>query len=965
MKRLCSIISLLALAGAQCVFGHTRPVEGVNLGNTPWRFHRIIKSDENVALKSLVSRGPVNLPFLADGDFTQSKDIDASVPVTVTFPVATHVEAIEVHFAGDSIKNQAVSIEGCAEGDNWVVIADGLEPLPCEANTVNDLASVDETFGFVKKTVSTFARVPVDASFQKIRLFVGNPVSEIVVVPQEKDELSVETLTSLNFNDEEWEEVGIPHCYNEKDTYLNSTKGELCWRGEAWYRKKIFFDKSNKGERFFLKFNGVNIGATVYVNGHPVILRTTEVEQPSAVTHIGSSIPFTADITPFIKWGAENQIAVRVSNSKNTFFTYPGFAENEGFGQAMGGIVSPVYLYSKNPVHIPFNTFAPHGKWGTYFGTVKADENEASLRFLTNVENSSGKSAKIKLVTNLIDKEGKTVLSFEDTKQSKGGETVAFDFSGVISKPDLWWPNGSKNGSPYLYTVENSVYVNGKLCDRTVEKMGIRSIEWDDDYCYVNGEKTFLRGFGYRNNYPGLGGAPPVDLRRKDMELIAECGGNALRVGHQPPFYEAIEACDELGILIILNSGDNEWTLKGEPISTYKFEYDRDAIVAFRNHPSIAVWESNNGLPGDDDKYPPSRTLEQAKRWDFIAPRIVLNRDGYPADWDKNEKVVVGYTNKYDKIEGSPSLNTEVYGTNWSGNPSFCIARHDYGNEVKFSQFYVDDYLNNKARKACGWIDWMLAETYGEGYTIYLNGKRDQKSLGSCAMDGNRFPKLKYRIYRDALWNDFSKHPGVALQSHWNLMDTVDVNVWSNCPEVELLLNGKSLGKITPHPETKRCTWENIAWEPGKLEAVGLDYKGNKVCSELAVTAGEPHAIELAVEKGSKFSENNASPLLANGSDAFIVTAKIVDKNGNWCPFADNIFHFNVEGEGVYKGSYNFYIAEGEDMGFHAPGDPELQAEGGLMRAAVRTTFTPGDIKVTVSSPGLKSGSASISSIAP
>ncbi|MCH5238850.1 MAG: DUF4982 domain-containing protein [Muribaculaceae bacterium] len=946
-----SSLSLSQTLGAETI---------TNLGNTPWKFSKIVKNDNNLATKALVCVGPKPVEKITDGDFKTSYFADKENKLTIIFPEIKDISSLTLHFSGDSISAVALLVEGSVDGQNWMPLNSDKDILECQKNISNEMAAIDDTYGFIQNTESTYVNIPVRNSFRQLRLYANQPIAEVIAFPEIKEELTVEMLSDINFDDSEWEAVGIPHCFNEHDSFLNSTKGELCWRGEAWYRKKVNFHESEKNKKFFLRFNGVNIGATVYVNGHPVILETTEVEQPDAVTHIGSSIPFAADITPFINWGEENQIAVRVSNSRDTFFTYPGFAENEGFGQAMGGIVSPVYLYSKEKVFIPINTFAPHGKWGTYFGTVKANREEATLRFITNVENASGKSESVTLVTELKDKSGNTVLSFDDTKKAQPGQTLNFDFSGVLKNPELWYPNGSPNGSPYLYSVVNSVYVDGKLSDQTIEKMGIREITWDKDYCYVNGEKTILQGFGYRNIYPGLGAALPVDFRREDMLRIAECGGNALRVGHQPPFYEAIEACDEYGIMIILDSGDNEWSLRGEPASTYKYEYDRDAIVAFRNHPSVVVWESNNGLPGESDHYLPSRTLEQVVKYDFIAPRIVLNRDNYPPGWDSENLIVVGYTNKYEKVEGSPSLNTEVYGTNWSGNPSFCIARHDYDNEVKFSQFYVDDYLHNLDHKACGWIDWMLTETYGEGYTIYLNGKKNQKSLGSCAMDGNRFPKLKYRIYRDALWNSYEKKPGVALQSHWNFKDTVPVNAWSNCPAVELFVNGVSKGVVIPHPSTRRCTWENIPWEAGTLTAVGLDEKGNQICSESVSTAGEPYAIDVKIEKTCSMPEGEDHKLLANGSDAFIVTAKIVDKDGNWCPFADNNLTFNIEGEGKYKGSYNFYITENRAMNYHAPGDNELQAEGGLMRAAVRTTFNAGEIKVKVSSPGLKDGSDSV-----
>ena len=239
---------------------------------------------------------------------------------------------------------------------------------------------------------------------------------------------------------------------------------------------------------------------------------------------------------------------------------------------------------------------------------------------------------------------------------------------------------------------------------------------------------------------------------------------------------------------------------------------------------------------------------------------------------------------------------------------------------------------------------------------------RNQKSLGSCAMDANRFPKLKYRIYQKALWVPFSKRPGVALQSHWNYSGIQDVDAWSNCPYVELFINKKSYGIVEPDQATRRCTWKEIHWEPGIVEAVGLDYDKRPVCSEKIESSDEPYAIQVTIEKQTAKPDGEEFVLRANASDAFIVTAKIVDKAGRWCPRADHLLKFEVEGEGVYKGSYNFYVTEGKDLAYHAPGDHELQAEGGLMRVAVRTTFNPGKIKVKVSADGLVSGEGSVKS---
>lgn len=964
MKR--GIITLLSAAALLSVSAR----ESINIGNTPWRFTKITGAENLLKYGNVSVNGNVVKYTINDGKRDTSVEVAAGTSINAELPAEHMIDHIVLTFNGENIHGGTVTYS-FYDSDNRptatseVNLADFFSYVK-----ENDLNSVGDTFGFVVKTVGTSFTIPVNANSRYAKVDIagltdadGNEskgaLSELELIPA-IETIPDTTLSAPGYDDSAWEQVGIPHCFNEFDTFLNVTTGEHCWRGETWYRKSLDIPKSYKGKRVTLQFYGVNIGMTVYVNGNAV-KGNSAVEQPSPVTHVGSSIPFEVDITPYLEYGKKNTVAVRVSNSRDTFFTYPGFAENEGFGQAMGGIVGKVMMNVTEPVYIPGNCYSPHNQWGTYFGTVSANKDKAVVRMLTNVANANSKPVRAELTTKIIDADGKCVLSRSDRRIIGPDATALFDNTETIVNPNLWYPVGC-SGTPYLYDVVQTVKVDGKTTDTHKERLGIRTITWDKDHCFVNGELCILRGFGNRNIYPGLGAGLPEEFQWQDIARVAACGGNAYRVGHQAPYLDAFRACDEYGVLLIVNSGDNEWALKDEPALTYKREYDRDLIIAYRNHPCVAVWESNNGLPWDGERYWPVYTKQEVDKWDFIAPRLVSNRDGFPEHWDKEDPIVISYTNRYEKHPDYPSLNAEVYGTNWSGNPSWCIARFDYDNEKPFSQYYVQNYLDDISNRACGWIDWMLAETYGEGYTIYLNGMRDQKSLGSCAMDANRFPKLKYRIYQNALWVPFEKRPGVALQSHWNYDGVQNVDAWSNCPQVELLLNGRSMGKVTPDAATRRCTWEGIEWEPGTIEAVGLDSDGNEVCRESVTSAGEPYAIKVERFQAQSLPDGSTFPLLANGSDAFVITATVVDRDGNWCPRADDMLTFAIDGEASYKGSYNFYVSPDKELGYHSPGDPELQAEGGLMRVVARTTFTPGDIKVTVTSPGLQPGSCTVKS---
>ncbi len=956
-----------------CIVHYAMCIEkAINLGDTPWKFTRVITESASLGSGLDVRCGSRRVIEVNDNKLdTRHTGKDTLV---LDLLKVSRASSIELLFAGDSVRKASVLIQVSNDYQHWTTLNPANQPITCSEISAGDITTVNNTVGYTQVVTSTSATMPVSSAFRYLRVSVtrcqsrdGHAIephlSELAVHPvstRHPDEYYLDPL----LDDSQWQQVGIPHCYNEQDTYLNTSTGERCWRGEAWYRKVLNVPKQWSGQRLLIEFQSVNIGATVYINGH-AIAGNSAVTQPGPVTHVGSSLPFVVDITPYVQYGTDNLLVVKVSNSRNTFFTYPNFAENEGFGQAMGGIVAGVLLHRVSPIHIPLNAYAPHNQWGTYNGTLSANAQLAVVRFATQVVNHSLRASCVELRTRLCDHRGKTVLKFKQMQYIPVSGKGQFDHTDSVNRPTLWYPVGM-SGEPYLYTVINEVWADGKKVDERREPMGLRTVTWDENYCYINGEKCILRGFGNRNIYPGLGAAVPPSMQWADIRRIAQCGGNVLRVGHQAPFSEAFTACDALGVLLIVNSGDNEWSLKNEPALTYKREYDRELMVAYRNHPSVIVWESNNGLAYDGEKYLPSYTQQVCEQWDYIAPRLVMNRDGYPPEWDSSKNIVIGYTNRYEKQAGHPSLNTEVYGTNWSGRPSWCIARDDYANEKAFSRFYVQNYLDDLKHQACGWIHWMLGETYGEGYTIYLNGRRNQKSLGSCAMDGNRFEKLIYRIYENALWVSYERRPGVTLQSVWLNEDletkAQEISAWSNCPQVELLVNGISHGTVTPHPDTRECIWSHIPWTPGNVIAIGRDTQGRELCHDEIVSSGEPHHLEVSIEPQGSKADGTPFVLRANASDALVATVRVVDKDGHWCPQANPLLHFEVEGEGVYKGSYNFYVTEGQPLSYHAPGDHELRAEGGLMRVAVRTTFTPGDITIRVSSPGLISSQATTTS---
>lgn len=912
----------------------------INIGESQWLFKKIEnKAPINIDTILLKNKNGREITF-------KSKDFEYPLSLKIKFN-HTNIHRIFYSIMGYNNKWENIIIR---HGYGVDLKYENIEEIDKKGNTV----------GVVKKKNISYTNESLIHKYDSIKIIIDslsysdsikikNILTSIDIKKRTKS--TVKDESSLTYDDSDWEIVGLPHCYNDDDTYLNSYRMNM-WRGEVWYRKKIKIPNNNDNKRYILEFQGITTGCAIYINGDLIPCHSS-IKHPDEVTHVGSFLPFSIDITEKLKWNSDNIIAIRVSNEFDGFFTNPGIGTYEGFCMGLGGIVAPVHLHILPPIYIPDNPMIDN-KWGTYIGCKHIAKNNAYVVSNINIYNSTDKDETVIAKTIFEDHKGNQVLVLQQKGVVLANAYKSFQMNGIINKPYLWYSNGSKLGKPYLYNVKTQIVKSGIIIDEKTEKIGLRELTWDKDYLYVNGEKTILKGFGYRNSYPGLGSAVPDIIQWNDAQLIAQCGGNTLRVGHIPTTKSMTMACDALGILIIQNSGDNEWTLKDEPITTYKKEFDKNMILAYRNNPSICIWESNNGLPTDSEKiYHPINTYNISKEYDFIQPRITLSRDFYPNQWPDSLNIVIGYTNNFIKCPSNPSINTEVYGAYWDGRRSWNAARFDYENELPFTMYYINDYLYNIKNKACGWIDWMLTETQGEGYTIYLNGKKRQKSLGSSAMDGNRFPKLKYNVYKNALWNEFKDKPGIILNSVFVSNKPQTIKAFTNCPFSELFVNNQSLG-IKKTDSLKCCTWDNVLWSCGQISINGLDSIKKTIVTNKRNEFGEPYKLEIEITS-NKYRDLGGKRFTAkaNGSDVTIATIKIVDKNGVLCENASNLLEFEVTGDVEFRGSYNFYIQEDGNEFEFAPKSKKLRAEGGLMRIAIKSKFTSGKAFIRVKSKAL------------
>jgi|WetSurMetagenome_2_1015567.scaffolds.fasta_scaffold00008_8 beta-galactosidase len=774
-----------------------------------------------------------------------------------------------------------------------------------------------------------------------------------------------------NYNDGAGLDIGIPHSMAEDQTFVNNTSGGgNLPGGPYWYRKKFTLDSKYSGKKVFLECEGVHLGCQVYVNG--TMLQTTSTINPNA-THVIGFTGFTNDVTNLMKFdGTNNVIAIRVAMNA-AWFGDPGFSTVFRFGQGSGGPFRPVWLIMTDKIHIPTNEYSGTRQWGTYVATtnVATDGSQATVRMLTNVLNDGAAAQSVTLTTKIVDPSNNSVISSQDATHSiDAGSSYVFDQTATINNPHLWYPNNSPYGTPYMHKVYHIVKVGTTVVDLAQSPLGIRTITWDKDYPYINGKKQCLYGASSRYDYPALGTAVPPALEWRDAKMMAEVGGNLWRPGHSTCSSAFVEACDAFGIMIVQPSGEGEGSFSTTAIDQntskrpLKKEIHRDMIIRDRSHPSILAWEASNG---DMDSLYADTLRTLSKTWDSLAPREIALR-GKP--YTKGQFDLHGCTLTGCDAQQKPlgnNINFPWWGSEYWGRHS---SRFAYDYQVVFCAEFLRDWAAGIKNHCFGMAQWYFMETPGETGP-YEEGiaSNNARSFGSSMTDFNRIPKYLYYQY-GVCWIPYAIQPRIAIANHWNRTGTVRVDVWSNCPQVRLSVNGTVIGTKAPNGQLGatggindvtntttqlpfQCVFTGVAWQSGILKAEGLDAGGNVVCTDQKVTAGAPHHIVLSQEQNTVKPNGETFNVTANGTDVALIKATIVDANGVWCPTATGNITWSVAGPATYRGGSDQFVTNGQGYGYHAALDPELAIEGGMAMVAVRAQFATQTVTVTANVNGL------------
>lgn len=718
--------------------------------------------------------------------------------------------------------------------------------------------------GTVCATTAESASVPFDAQWRFIRADV--PQAQI---PQ--------------FDDQTWETVTLPHTAHVEA--LVTGLGTRQWQGICWYRKTFELPSQTHNKEIFLRFDGAMNTADIWVNGQ------------SAGRFMGGYLPYVMDISKLARPGETNVVAVRLDNRDNPV-TGPKPLADLDFN-LYGGLYRDAHLVVKDKLHITDPILADRIAGGGVFVTFPVvTKTQAVIRVKTHVQNQDAIPRTFVLKTILLNARGKKVSSTASAaiELAAGAEwKITQEIS--VANPELWSPQ-----SPYLYQVRSELVANGGIADAEQTRIGIRRIQITEDGIWINGQKMFLRGCNRHQEYPYLGNAVPDDAQYRDALKIKQAGFDYVRLSHYPQSPAFLDACDELGLVVMDAILGWQYFNPDPAFAGQKFQECRQLVRRDRNHPSVILWE----VSLNESDMPQS----------FIEGANAIVHEEYPGDqcytagWEKGYDVFIqarqsggcrGITNQPCLV--SEYGDWEYYAQNagfaqdqWQDlQPAERSSRQLRGDgELRLLQQALNfQEAHNDNLKTTALADgvWAMFD-YNRGYAPDLES--------SGVMDIFRLPKFSYwffRSQRDAneLVAGEQAGPMVFIANYWTANSPLSVRVFSNCEEVELYLNGRlmerrrpDVSRMTTNLKHAPFTFQLDRFVPGTLRAVGY-IGGRKVVQSERSTPGAIAKLNLRFDLGGK-------PFAAGGRDAVFCYAELQDQAGHVVPTADVPVFFGVAG---------------------------------------------------------------------
>jgi len=788
--------------------------------------------------------------------------------------------------------------------------------------------------------------------------------------------------TQAAFDDSAWRKLDLPHDWGIEGPFTQEYPGEtakLPWWGVAWYRKHFTSTADDAGRRVYLDVDGAMAYASVWLNGQFV-----------------GGWPYgyaswRVDLTPFLKVGAENVLAIRLDNPPLSSRWYPG-----------GGIYRNVWLVKTAPVHV--------AQWGVFVTTPVIGKDSATVDVKVTVQNDTAATPSVQVSTAIFALDGAgtksgpaLVSSAPSTVKIMTNRDALVAQTLTLPQPKLW-----SIKTPNRYVAVTTVTQDGKVADVYETPFGVRTIAFTANNGFLlNGERVMIQGVCDHHDLGALGSALNVRALERQLEILRDMGCNAIRTSHNPPAPELLDLADRMGF-VVMDEAFDCWARQKKANDYHLIfadwhERDLRALVRRdRNHPCVVLWSIGNEIQetGQSDGWKLATALAGVVREEDRSRPITAACNSIAAGYNGVQTVldVLGYNYKpteYPKFRTSSPL-VPLFG---SETASCVSSRGEYFFPVSddkaqgLADFQVSSYDLSAPRWAwppdvefkgldeapftAGEFVWTGFDYLGEP-TPYNNDSSNLLNFSDPAQQAQMakelaelkkitvpsrssyfgiidlagFPKDRYYIYQ-ARWR--ADLPMAHLLPHWTWPgregQVTPVHVYTSGDEAELFLNGQSLGRKKRGPLEYRLRWDDVKYSPGELHVVA--YKnGAKWAEDTVRTASAAAKLILAADRAA---------LRADGSDLSFITVKITDKDGVMAPRAKNRVAFELSGPGEIIATDN-----GDATSFESFQSHERAAYNGLALVIVRTKAgAAGTLTLKATGNGLASAEIVLKSVAP
>lgn len=735
-----------------------------------------------------------------------------------------------------------------------------------------------------------------------------------------------------SLNGSNWEMVDLPHTARIEPLVVNDQ-----WQGNCWYRKEINYDDAWKDRRVLLRFEGAMHVATVWIN------------TKKAADHAGGYLPFTVDITDHLLPGETNRVYVRLNNEDNPL-TGPKPLEILDFNM-YGGLYRDVLLITKNRVHITDEQLAETiGSGGVFVSMKEVTPEKALVEVRVQLANTGPLDQEVQLSMDL-EREGAVLSSVSLKPRIEAGKKHEISAILEVENPGLWSP-----GDPVLHDLHLVLSDGATELDSYHHRIGIRKIAFEEGRLFINGKETFLRGVNRHQEYPYIGYALSDQAQHRDARKIKEAGFDYVRLSHYPHSPAFMDACDELGILTVNAILGWQYYNPDQRFRQQVFSDARHLLRRDRNHACVLAWElslNESGMPHDlidtlcliaREEYPAEGCFTAG--WLEYGYDIYLqarqHRVGHESSHTEKPYIVSEYGD-WEYYAMNAGLKQDDWGDLLQEHRSSRQLLGESDTRLLQQAFNVQEAHNdNLSTPALADGYWVMFD-YNRGYADDLEA--------SGVMSIFRQPKFTYDFFRSQRGPEekIAGEPlGPVLSMASRMMNDKpeSLKVYSNCSEVELWVNGRSLGK--QWPDRDRISG-NLAHPPFTFKLQGEilneviaagSIEGEEVIRSVVYAPGEAARIELK-------ADISGLPAEAGCRDAIFVHARLLDSRGQLVPDGQKEIRFTLSGDAEIVGNSR----------------PPMEA--GIAAILIRIGRTPGTLSLSVEAEGLEQSTLEIEVIPP